>query len=167
MSFDLVQRLPSFIVQIERLFGISPFFFFFLLISTLSHVIVLRKELWCIQSAYCTALFTQTQTPIRNCSQEIIKYLVLTYWIRAEVKAWALKIIIIIISEGHQKVIRWVRFLRLVRPTHELGIELLLGLTVINAAAKKLKILYVIFNLQGLSITNTIDWNIACNIAVL
>ena len=166
MSFDLVQRLPSFIVQIERLFGISPFLALKVLISTLSHVIVLRKELWCIQSAYCTALFTQTQTPIRNCSQEIIKYLVLTYWIRAEVKAWALKIIIIIISEGHQKVVKWVRFLRLVRPTHELGIELLLGLTVINVAAKKLKILYVIFNLQGLSIT-TIDWNIACNIAVL
>ena len=111
----------SFIVQIERLFGISPFLALKVLISTLSHVIVLRKELWCIQSAYCTALFTQTQTPIRNCSQEIIKYLVLTYWIRAEVKAWALKIIIIIISEGHQKVVKWVRFLRLVRPTHELN----------------------------------------------
>ena len=81
MSFDLVQRLPSFIVQIERLFGISPFLALKVLISTLSHVIVLRKELWCIQSAYCTALFTQTSTPIRNYEQERIKYLAFTHCI--------------------------------------------------------------------------------------
>ena len=82
MSFDLVQRLPSFIVQIERLFGISPFLALKVLISTLSHVIVLRKELWCIQSAYCTALFTQTSTPIRNYEQERIKYLAFTHCIK-------------------------------------------------------------------------------------
>ena len=64
----------SFIVQIERLFGISPFLALKVLISTLSHVIVSRKELWCIQSAYCTALFTQTQTPIRNYRLEKKKY---------------------------------------------------------------------------------------------
>ena len=67
MSFDLVSK-ASFIVQIERLFGISPFLALKVLISTLSHVIVSRKELRCIQSAYCTALFTQT--PILNYRKE-------------------------------------------------------------------------------------------------